>query len=94
MTIKFDIRHVADRSRRDLERRRDILIQQYADALGGYASLNPQRRFEVERAAHLMSLAQGQRALAADISAKDEADLKRLEGLAAAAVEQLGIKAA
>ena len=92
MGIAFDIRHVHDRTlRSDLQNHRAGLIDRYGNALGGFAGLSAERRIEVERAAHLMALAWTQRANALDLSAKDEADLKRLEGIAAVAVTDLGI---
>ena len=67
------------------------MIDHYGNALGGFAGLSAERRIDVEKAAHLTALAWTQRSHASDLGAKDEADLKRLEGIAAAAVEELGI---
>jgi hypothetical protein len=92
MTVRFDIRQIHDPVlRRDLERHRDGLIDHYGNALGGFHTLVPDKRSDVERAAHLMALAWMQRARSTGLSAKDDADLKRLEGIASDAVTKLGI---
>jgi hypothetical protein len=92
MTIAFDIRAVHDRTlRSDLQKHRSGLIDHYGNALGGFAGLSAERRIQVERAAHLMALAWTQRARAQSLTDKDEADLKRLEGIATASVVDLGI---